>query len=753
MILHRAGNESPITIDQDKCLIRTVYENERIDCCAIFNGPNGTALRSYTDNVLVNGEPTAAQWLNDGDQIQLPCSTRIEVKSVTRLRPVFRRFDRTAEEIDAQLSGLLKPDSASNKVAEDNSENCKLSESESVELVKPEVEQEEVFLSPFSTDLDEIEEQTRVAPQASKTQFDTPPKQAVEAEVPNEEMQMSNNEVSKTTETESLNQSSEAENLESIFARVGVTNVGNIAATTANPPAVSAPPATPAAEVSQLESDSIANMRKDLENVFADVQKDESANEPELVSKETAVQVAVVTDPLAETAPTSVVPEVTTSVVPAVVERVHVKTVPFPEPVADDIPTPQPATTGADPLAELPSDLRAQLNDLVSSLEQEVGSSTASEVAAAIPVKSEQAPNPPVVEAPAVPAAVEIPVVETPTSVEVPVVQTPVSEPISDDSISSMVEAAMRSVEQSSAEETPVPPAVAVSEPVSALPTPVQTTAPIATPEPVVAQKAVTPEAVVTPEPAVTPEAVVAPEPVVTPEPEKKSQSVADILGSMGMDVPGADEMESGTTTEISRPAVASTESVTPPFASPAVPVPNPASPAVFANIPGAKEERSAPVADQPTESTDDIKAYMDRLLNRTGTEQSATPVIAETSVAPATVETSAPQPVEQQPVLSAEEFIPNHVASRPENYDKLREIANTSSRTAIRNSSKKGVKASTIVKMILCPIAIVIAAILLWFGMTIPCCVSTIVAIISGGLLFLDHEPSTKVKQRIHTE
>ena len=251
----------------------------------------------------------------------------------------------------------------------------------------------------------------------------------------------------------------------------------------------------------------------------------------------------------------------------------------------------------------------------------------------------------------------------------------------------------------------------------------------------------------------VTPEAVVTPEPVVAPEPEKKSQSVADILGSMGMDVPGADEMESGTTTEIPRSAVASTESVTPPFSSPAVPVPNPTSPAVFANTPGAKEERSAPVANQPTESTDDIKAYMDRLLNRTGTEQPATPVSDETSVAPAAVETSAPQPVEQQPVLSAEEFVPNHVASRPENYDKLREIANTSSRSAIRNSSNKGMKASTLVKMILCPIAIVIAAILCWFGMIIPCCVSTIVAIISGGLLFLDHEPGTKVKQEIHTE
>jgi len=109
VVLHRDGDTSPVTLDQDKCLIRTVRDSEKIDCCAIFNGPYGTALRSYTDNVLVNGEPTAARWLNVGDQIQLPCSTRIEVKAATAFRPAMPLTSLEPQVVEANEQAVEMP--------------------------------------------------------------------------------------------------------------------------------------------------------------------------------------------------------------------------------------------------------------------------------------------------------------------------------------------------------------------------------------------------------------------------------------------------------------------------------------------------------------------------------------------------------------------------------------------------------------------------------------------------------------------
>ena len=85
LILHRVGDENgTFTVINEKCLLRSRLDGRMVDSCAIFVGPQGTALRSYAENVRVNGEVATAQWLNVGDQIKLPCDTTLEVRSATK---------------------------------------------------------------------------------------------------------------------------------------------------------------------------------------------------------------------------------------------------------------------------------------------------------------------------------------------------------------------------------------------------------------------------------------------------------------------------------------------------------------------------------------------------------------------------------------------------------------------------------------------------------------------------------------------
>ena len=45
--------------------------------CAIFRGPNGTAVKSYTDDVSVNGVSSTVHWLREGDRIEFPNSLAV----------------------------------------------------------------------------------------------------------------------------------------------------------------------------------------------------------------------------------------------------------------------------------------------------------------------------------------------------------------------------------------------------------------------------------------------------------------------------------------------------------------------------------------------------------------------------------------------------------------------------------------------------------------------------------------------------
>ena len=296
-----------------------------------------------------------------------------------------------------------------------------------------------------------------------------------------------------------------------------------------------------------------------------------------------------------------------------------------------------------------------------------------------------------------VPNKVVVPQIEEPvSSVETAAVK---EKPVRDESISSMFEDTMRAIQEQTNEGSgPVEAVEAAS-----IPTPT----PQATPEP-------------------TPE----------PKPVQKSQSVADILGAMGMEVPGADEVES---------PPAATASPAPVSA----PVPAPA-PAAVAPQPGSTPQNvpSTPVfakmqnASEASENTnaspgvgnaeDDIQAYMNRLLNRTGSDATTTPAAASPIVVGAQP-TAAVEKEEASKPLSAEEFVPSHKPSRPENYDTLREIANTSSRTAVHQSTRRNMQEGIVLTIFCIFVVLLASGVALWMEQSLIAGLLLAIAIGSG--------------------
>ena len=681
VVLHRDGDQSPVSIDQDKCLIRTIHDNQKIDCCAIFNGPCGTALRSYTDNVLVNGEPTAARWLNAGDQIQLPCSTRIEVKAATRLKTALLKPTVKAPEVTAAsevevLETETSAPEASVAVAEPPVQVAEAPVAPAVEET-----QVETFHSPFSDDLPEIEAQSVAS------------EPVADADAPN---------------AETPNDPAAPAELASIFARMGVTNVGSIA----NPGAVAdssaiADASQPAAENSQVETPTVTpvpetelpspvvtespqqaqpeqnadseeaeNVRRELHAMFGDVP---GANP-------TPVQEAVSSVEVASPFESTVSTESTVSVEPQI-EATPIEATPQAN-VAEGLssPTEQPAS---DPLAELPDDLRNQLNDLVSSLENESPKASQNVPASeGLPATAAVA-SAAVAATAAVSAAVLGSKVETETETvsqpptealfsETQVASKTVSEeakPVRDESISSMFEDTMRAIQGESQS-----PAVGSVESVS----PVQPSAGLESIQ----------AAVETPAVAETP---------AKPEPE--SRSVTDILGAMGMAVPGQEEME--TADPQAAVPVAPTPQPEPVQTQSAVPV--------FSGANNATVEAPAAADSGGGDAEDDIQAYMNQLLNRA--KPDSAPVVGTCSLANTPLAPKVVEKKEIPKVLSEEEFVPTHKATRPENYDSLREIANTSSRTAVNHSNRRAKKAHVMFKLISGLIALCLAGAAFWLG------------------------------------
>ncbi len=70
-----------IPVSTPKCYLGMDESNENGEQpqCAIFRGPKGAAVKSYADDVLVNGIASTVHWLKEGDRIDFPNSISIEV--------------------------------------------------------------------------------------------------------------------------------------------------------------------------------------------------------------------------------------------------------------------------------------------------------------------------------------------------------------------------------------------------------------------------------------------------------------------------------------------------------------------------------------------------------------------------------------------------------------------------------------------------------------------------------------------------
>ena len=79
------GNEAGrlYSVSTEKCLIG-LSEGQSQPHLAIFRGPHGTAIQGVGGNIVINGETTESQWLNDGDQIEF-ANTRLEVIQLGQL--------------------------------------------------------------------------------------------------------------------------------------------------------------------------------------------------------------------------------------------------------------------------------------------------------------------------------------------------------------------------------------------------------------------------------------------------------------------------------------------------------------------------------------------------------------------------------------------------------------------------------------------------------------------------------------------
>ncbi len=71
-----------VTIKTQKCMLGMDGSNDGEPSCVIFRGPKGATLRSYNDEIMINQESKSVHWLAQGDRIEFPNSTVIEVQQL-----------------------------------------------------------------------------------------------------------------------------------------------------------------------------------------------------------------------------------------------------------------------------------------------------------------------------------------------------------------------------------------------------------------------------------------------------------------------------------------------------------------------------------------------------------------------------------------------------------------------------------------------------------------------------------------------
>ena len=782
VILQRIGDPAPVTIDQDKCVIRTRKENRLVDCCAIFNGPNGTALRSYSDDVLVNGAPAIASWLNSGDEIQLPCSTKLAVKSASQYRPfeVHNSLNEATPElvpVEARVEAThISSQAVLDQYADDREEVFLSPYSEDLPAVAPtpEVAQpgplrpvqyqepltresfslqaaettnmqpanlEPTYVQPAATEPSNaapvfaqpaIPEQPVVSPTIVASASVTPEPVASKSSVNDSVERFANVENTRINETdqrldernvdtpsvenvaeirqpESQNSTdSHTKEIQSVMERLGV---------------ITGKPSTNQRVPESPEVEEAPGRFNELQTVFQHQEQSANAQPPD----SGAAGIAPV--PQIQAVPTNPAPVQQPAVQPPA--PAQTQTAAFAQRTPDVGSTP-----AADSISELPNDLRNQLNDLVSSLDNSPVASPRTEPVPTMVVEPSQPVTPQAgADAPSQPVQAQQPgqgqyeVYQQAAPLQQQQFESPQQEQIPQQ------------------EEIRQPEMVQLTEP-----TPAIQPAPIA-PQPTLQSDSQTSDASF---PPVLPNAnsfgeeARATEPVVqsaetesvvfeTPKPVQQS-SVADILNNLGMSVPGV---------ELSDASNNVPEPVEPPAQTMPAVEPQPVQESV-AESQVASEQGS--VGHPAAENEDDIQAYMDRLLNRKSADEVQAAAVAEQEEAAAVAAAPKPEPMK---VLSAEEFVPTHRAARHESFEDLREIANSSSRTAIRESTSKARTESVIVKASLFVLSFAGALLSYQLSMIIPAIAFAGAAFATSYLFYQDYHKrkvelsATKTEQK----
>ena len=134
----REGEFIPVTTQ--KCFLgfeQAPDEFGQAPCCAIFRGPHGAVVRSYADEITINGTSATAHWLAEGDQIELTTQVSIEVTQLGRIhQPEIDlnsdgELDSTGDET---IQAVLAPQSNSTELASQLDRRLELVEAQICEM-------------------------------------------------------------------------------------------------------------------------------------------------------------------------------------------------------------------------------------------------------------------------------------------------------------------------------------------------------------------------------------------------------------------------------------------------------------------------------------------------------------------------------------------------------------------------------------------------------------------------------------------
>jgi hypothetical protein len=236
-----------IQVNTQKCYLGTTNKQTSKPTCAIFRGPDGVAVRTYSDDVRVNGEAVSVHWLKEGDRIELPNSISAEVTQLGQFGT-----DSAPQEEANCMTGLQEDTSNSSaSLSSDTEEKIIYSvqeeetETETLPTATAEPAEEEVFVT---QDLNTFENAQQSAQQdADETRYEADSEETILGYQPAEP----------TVEAENV----EVQNVE--VQNVEVQNV-EAEAPTEEQPQDNAPEST-APESDQAEIDA---RLADLERVF-----------------------------------------------------------------------------------------------------------------------------------------------------------------------------------------------------------------------------------------------------------------------------------------------------------------------------------------------------------------------------------------------------------------------------------------------------------------------------------------------------